>query len=52
MHEKLESEETTNIVKKLTDEVEIETKRKYVSMKVIGNPLDKKHLDTEVILQT
>ena len=27
-------------------------KRKYISLKVVGNPLDKKHIDTDISLVT
>lgn len=47
-----EVEDVTNIVQKLSEEVKELENKQYVNLKVIGNPLDKKHIDTEIILKT
>lgn len=51
MHAHLGAEETVSIVKKMAEELESDNK-KYIRLKVVGNPLDKKHLDTEIVLET
>lgn len=43
---------TTNILKKMPQEGLSRKIEEYVKLRVVGNPLDKKHLDTELILKT
>lgn len=43
---------TTNILKKMPQEGLSRKIEEYVKLRVVGNPLDQKHLDTELILKT
>lgn len=45
-------ENTTTIIQKLSEELKLLKKTQYISLTVIGSPLEKKHLDTEIILRT
>lgn len=45
-------ERVTTVMQKLSEEIQQFQAQQYISLKVIGNPLDKKHLDTEIFLET
>lgn len=49
---KPENTKITNILQKMPEESTTKKLGQYIKLQVVGNPLGKKHLDTELILQT